>query len=134
MGKPGGGNAPSPAPERIGCEEGTRGNDTSEYPEEKKESLDSLSSGERKGNSPNRLRESLRALCKRGCRAGRGRAAARPKESQTAWVAERAGKPGRRGLEPRRRNPGGSLGRFLSKSGYVKPGLNLRGPPRKAKY
>jgi hypothetical protein len=49
MGKPGGRNGPSPAPEHIGCEEGTRGNDTSEYPEEKKESLDSLSSGERKG-------------------------------------------------------------------------------------
>jgi hypothetical protein len=134
MGKPGGGNAPSPAPERIGCEEGTRGNDTSEYLEEKKESLDSLSSGERKGNSLNHLRESLRALRKWGCRAGRGRAAARPKESQTAWVAERAGKPDRRGLESRRRNPGGSLGRSLSKSGHVKPGLNQRGPPRKAKY
>ncbi len=98
MGEPGGGNAPSPAPEHIGCEEGTRGNDTSEYPEEKKESLDSLSSGERKGNSLNRLRESLRALRRRGCRAGRGRAAARPKELQTARVAERAEKPGRRGL------------------------------------
>jgi hypothetical protein len=80
MGKPGGGNAPSPLSEHIGQEEGTRGNDTSEYPEEKKESLDSLSSGERKGNSPNPLRESLRALRSGGCRAGRGRAAARPKE------------------------------------------------------
>jgi hypothetical protein len=52
MGEPGTGNAVSPAPEHIGCEEGTRGNDTSEYPEEKKESLDSLSSGERKGTQP----------------------------------------------------------------------------------
>ena len=33
MGKPGTGHAVSPAPEHIGCEEGTRGNDTSEYPE-----------------------------------------------------------------------------------------------------
>jgi hypothetical protein len=49
MGKPGMGNAVSPPSEHIGREEGTRGNDTSEYPEEKKESLDSLSSGERKG-------------------------------------------------------------------------------------
>ena len=54
MGEPGTGNAVSPVPEHIGCEEGTRGNDTSEYPEERKESLDSLSSGERKGISPNR--------------------------------------------------------------------------------
>ena len=49
MGKPGAGNTVSPPSEHIGREEGTRGNDTSEYPEEKKESLDSLSSGERKG-------------------------------------------------------------------------------------
>ena len=88
MGKPGTGNAVSPPSEHIGREEGTRGNDTSEYPEEKKESLDSLSSGERKGNSPNHPRESLRALRGWGCRAGRGRAAARPKELQTARVVE----------------------------------------------
>jgi hypothetical protein len=69
MGKPGTGNAVSPLPEHIGQEEGTRGNDTSEYPEESKEILDSLSSGERKGNSPNRMRESLWALRIRGCRA-----------------------------------------------------------------
>ncbi len=68
MGKPGGRNGPSPAPEHIGCEEGTRGNDTSEYPEEKKEILDSLSSGERKGSSLNLLRGSLRALRNGGCR------------------------------------------------------------------
>src|SRR5919107_6099599 len=52
MGKPGTGNAVSPPSEHIGREEGTRGNDTSEYPEENKESLDSLSSGERKGRKP----------------------------------------------------------------------------------
>ena len=49
MGKPGTGHAVSPPSEHIGREEGTRGNDTSEYPEESKEILDSLSSGERKG-------------------------------------------------------------------------------------
>ena len=69
MGKPGTGNAVSPLSEHIGQEEGTRGNDTSEYPEESKEILDSLSSGERKGNSPNRIRESLWALRIWGCRA-----------------------------------------------------------------
>jgi hypothetical protein len=37
MGKPGGGNAPSPTTESIGREEGTRGSETSKYPEEKKE-------------------------------------------------------------------------------------------------
>jgi hypothetical protein len=37
MGKPGGGNAPSPTTESIGRAEGTRGSETSKYPEEKKE-------------------------------------------------------------------------------------------------
>ena len=37
MGKPGEGNASSPTTESIGCEEGTRGSETSKYPEEKKE-------------------------------------------------------------------------------------------------
>ena len=37
MGKPGGGKAPSPLHESIGHEEGTRGTETSKYPQEKKE-------------------------------------------------------------------------------------------------
>ena len=42
MGKPGEGNASSPTTESIGCEEGTRGSETSKYPEEKKENSISL--------------------------------------------------------------------------------------------
>ncbi len=90
MGKPGTGHAVSPLPEHIGQEEGTRGNDTSEYPEEKKESLDSLSSGERKGSSPNRIpRGSLRALRGRGCRASFRSLRRAAGELQIARVAER---------------------------------------------
>ena len=37
MGEPGRGNARSPTNESIVCEEGTRGSETSKYPEEKKE-------------------------------------------------------------------------------------------------
>ena len=37
MGEPGWGNAQSPADESIVHEEGTRGSETSKYPEEKKE-------------------------------------------------------------------------------------------------
>ena len=37
MGKPDCGNAQSPTNESIVCEEGTRGSETSKYPEEKKE-------------------------------------------------------------------------------------------------
>ena len=36
MGEPGGGSAPPPAAESIGCEEATRGTETSKYPEEEK--------------------------------------------------------------------------------------------------
>ena len=37
MGEPGCGNAQSPRAESIGSQEGTRGSETSKYPEEKKE-------------------------------------------------------------------------------------------------
>ena len=36
MGEPGGSNVPSPMTEYIGHEEGTRGTETSKYPQEKK--------------------------------------------------------------------------------------------------
>ena len=54
MGQPGGSNVPSPLPEYIGQEEGTRGIETSQYPLGKENNSDSPSSGERKGMSPNR--------------------------------------------------------------------------------
>ena len=54
MGEPGQGNAWPPANESIVCEEGTRGTETSKYPEEEKAKRDFLSSGERKGKRPNR--------------------------------------------------------------------------------
>ena len=40
--------------EYIGHGEGTRGTETSKYPEEEKETIDSQSSGDRNGKSPNR--------------------------------------------------------------------------------
>lgn len=48
MGKPGTSHVVSPAPEHIGCMEGTRGSETSQYPQEEKTNSDSVSSGERK--------------------------------------------------------------------------------------
>ena len=53
MGKPVRGNARTPADESIVCEEGTRGTETSKYPEEEKINNDFLSSGERTGKRPN---------------------------------------------------------------------------------
>ena len=53
MGEPVQGNAWTPANESIVCEEGTRGTETSKYPEEEKTKRDFLSSGERTGKRPN---------------------------------------------------------------------------------
>ena len=59
MGEPGRGNARSPTNESIVREEGTRGSETSKYPEEKKENSISLvvASEEERGQT-----ESLRTL------------------------------------------------------------------------
>ena len=59
MGEPGRGNARSPTNESIVCEEGTRGSETSKYPEEKKENSISLvvASEEERGQT-----EGLRTL------------------------------------------------------------------------
>ena len=65
MGKPGWGHAQSPLPEHIGQVEGTGETETSKYPEEKKATCDSLSSGERNGKSLNR---DSGTACRRCCR------------------------------------------------------------------
>ncbi len=54
MGKPGQLHRWSPAPEYIGCVEGTWGSETSQYPQEEKTTCDSVSSGERKRMRLNR--------------------------------------------------------------------------------
>jgi hypothetical protein len=53
MGKPTDRNGLVLPDEHIVWIEGTRGTETSKYPEEKKKSFDSLSSGERNGKSLN---------------------------------------------------------------------------------
>ena len=66
MGKPTGSHVPVPATECIGGVEGTRGSETSQYPQEEKTNSDSVSSGERK-------RRRLNLVCVipgRGCRLG----------------------------------------------------------------
>ena len=54
MGKPGWSNVQSLLPEHIGQLEGTWGSETSQYPQEEKTTCDSVSSGERTRNRPNR--------------------------------------------------------------------------------
>ena len=55
MGEPTWGHAQVPLGEYIAKQEATRGTETSKYPEEEKVNNDSLSSGERKGSSPNQF-------------------------------------------------------------------------------
>lgn len=78
MGKPGGFNDPSLRPEYIGAVERTRGSETSQYPEEKKTTSDSRSSGERTGK--NKPKPASRKWCW-GC----GSAVGLRIVSGTAW-------------------------------------------------
>ena len=66
MGEPGTSHVVSLAPEHIGRVEGTRGSETSQYPQEEKIKYDSVSSGERTRKSLNRLR----VIPVRGCVVG----------------------------------------------------------------
>lgn len=66
MGKPTASHVAVPATECIGGVEGTRGSETSQYPQEEKTNSDSVSSGER-----NRMRLNLICVIPgRGCRLG----------------------------------------------------------------
>ena len=68
MGEPGGGHAPPPAAESIGCEEATRGTETSKYPEEEKSTEIALVAASERARCPNRRdRHSLEALARRCC-------------------------------------------------------------------
>ena len=66
MGEPSARDGVLPASEFIGCVEGTRGSETSQYPQEETTNSDSVSSGER-------TRRRLNLVCVipgRGCRSG----------------------------------------------------------------
>ena len=63
MGEPGTSHVVSLLPEHIGQVEGTRGSETSQYPQEEKTTCDSVSSGERKRMRLNRAR----VIPGRGC-------------------------------------------------------------------
>src|ERR1700737_1400774 len=68
MGEPGARCGASPASECIGCVEGTRGSETSQYPVEEKTNSDSVSSGERKRIEPKPVAcETRRGLRHGGC-------------------------------------------------------------------
>ena len=77
MGEPAAGHAAAPAPESIGCEEATRGTETSKYPEEEKSTEIPGVAASETGRRTNRHgRHSVGALACRCC--GKARRGARP--------------------------------------------------------
>ncbi len=100
--------------------EQTRGTETSQYPEEEKESIDSLSSGDRKGKSLNRVcygRFGVVGVFIRGT-------------TKNGNAMEIASIEGDRPVPVKCR----IQEYYLSRAGHVKSCLNPRGPSRKAKY
>ena len=73
----------------------TGGTETSKYPEEEKENIDSLSSGERRGKSPNH-RDVIGGSRFRGGVVGPGGRLCRACTPE-AMLVERSGKAGQRG-------------------------------------
>ena len=98
----------------------TRGTETSQYPEEEKESIDFLSSGDRKGKSLNRC-----------CYGSAGVVGAlKGAMISNENVLENAVAEGESPVSVRNC----CQERHLSRAGHVKSCLNPRGPSRKAKY
>ena len=98
----------------------TRGTETSQYPEEEKESIDFLSSGERKGKSLNRCRYGSAGVVG----ALKGAMISNEKALENV-VAEGESPVSVRNC---------CQERHLSRAGHVKSCPNPRGPSRKAKY
>ena len=85
MGKPGSRHGLSPAAEHIGSVEGTRGSETSQYPQEEKTTCDSVSSGERtRIEAKPGTCETWQGLRVRGCGACMDRAADRSGSEKTS--------------------------------------------------
>ena len=100
--------------------EQTGGTETSQYPQEEKEIIDSLSSGDRTGKSPNRC-----------CYGNIGVVGSDMNTSKTNWnVLESSTVDGDSPVQVNVI----LQERHLSRAGHVQSCLNLRGPSRKAKY
>ena len=98
----------------------TRGTETSQYPEEEKESIDFLSSGDRKGKSLNRCRYGGAGVVG----AFKGIVIKNRKALENVVVEGESPVSVRNCCQER----------HLSRAGHVKSCLNPRGPSRKAKY
>ena len=134
MGQPSRGRALLPASECIGCEEATRGTETSKYPEEEKSTEIAGVAASETAPAQTHARASLRALLHEGLwdRAFHGPqtmdAVTNPRGSGTAWEGRR------NRVRAPYANPRGLRVRHPSSAGHVKPGANLGGPPSKAEH
>ena len=96
MGEPDGSHFPSPPAEHIGRGEATRGTETSKYPEEEKSiEIPPVVASERGTGQTG------------GSASAAGVVGPATSQSQTRGEAERPGKAGGTGLQPRTRIPGG---------------------------
>src|SRR6266699_5127506 len=135
MGEPGARDGASPASECIGCVEGTRGSETSQYPVEEKTTCDSVSSGERKRMEPKPVAcETRRGLRHGGC----GTLRTGPPSCRTVrnpwWSGTACEWPAGEGESPVHDSSVGLWWVFPSSAGLVESRVNLPGPPGKAEY
>ena len=134
MGKPTTARSVVLRPEHIGPVEGTRGIETSQYPEERKATATPLVAASETGISLNRAGAIAWWRCRYGVVGPSGRRTRVSAELQSCYLAEafwnvvpkRVRVPYAKGKQPPSRHP--------SSAGSVKVGVNLRRPLRKAKY
>ena len=133
MGKPNAGNAALPHVEYIGMLGASRGTETSQYPEESKSTETPRVVASERGSAQTKPVQAG-TRCRFGV-VGRlpGMCLSR-RELPSHAVVEARGTAHHRGQSSRRRNLTISRWTFLSRSAPVKRGLNLGGPPSKAKY
>ena len=92
MGEPGGGHTPPPRAEHIGAPEATRGTETSKYPEEEKSNEIPLVAASERGAGQTG-----------GAKAPPGSWGRPTRQSESGAEAERPGRAGGTGLQPRTR-------------------------------
>jgi hypothetical protein len=133
MGKPSAGNAALPTAESIGSEEASRGTETSQYPEERKSTETPRVVASERGRAQTRCVQAA-TRCAAGvvgrlvpAVAGWARVT-KPFDSGSAW-----NRAPQRAIVPYAKSSS-LVQTFLSRSAHVKRGLNLGGPPSKAKY
>src|SRR3954454_6132682 len=133
MGKPSAVNTALPPAEYIGGLEASRGTETSQYPEERKSTETPRVVASERGSAQTWPGEA-RTRCRSGVVGPLSERCVSRRELPNQSIAEACGTTHHRGQPSRKRNRADLPMRYLSRSAPVKRGLNLGGPPSKAKY